>query len=81
MLVELTEEIKDLHKSMKNMIEIVFAVSPLMTLSTFGWAWRSTNSSYLLRVSDLYFLSSHLFIKMDRFLGVSATTDLKSSSS
>jgi hypothetical protein len=62
-LVELAGEIKDLHKSMKNLIEIVFAVSPLMILSTYGWAWRSTNSSYLLRVSDLYFLSSQLFTK------------------
>jgi len=63
LLVELTEEIKELHKSMKNIFEIVFAVSPLMMLSTFGWGWRSTNSSYLLRVCDLYFLSSHLFNK------------------
>jgi hypothetical protein len=60
-LVDLAEEMKDLHKSMKNLIEIVFAVSPLMILSTYGWGWRSTNSSYLLRVSDLYFLSSQLF--------------------
>jgi hypothetical protein len=63
LLVELTEEIKELHKSMKNIFEIAFAVSPLMTLSTFGWAWRSTNSSYLLRVSDLSFPSSHLLNK------------------
>jgi len=63
LLEELSEEIKELHKSMKNIIEIVFAISPLMVLSTYGWGWRSTNSTYLLRVSDLYFKSWQLFKK------------------
>lgn len=49
---EVFEEIQNLQKSMKNMIEIVFASSPLLALSTHGWASRSYHSMYLLRVSD-----------------------------
>jgi hypothetical protein len=46
------KEIQVLQKSMKNMMEIVFASSPLLALSTHGWASRSYHSMYLLRVSD-----------------------------
>jgi hypothetical protein len=49
---EVFDEIQILQKSMKNMIEIVFASSPLLALSTHGWASRSYHSTYLLRVSD-----------------------------
>jgi hypothetical protein len=43
-----------MHKSMKNLIEIVFAISPLLALSTHGWG-RNYNfhSAFLLRVSGV----------------------------
>jgi len=50
---EIASEIQILHKSMKNVIEIAFAISPLLALSTHGWASKSCNSTYLLRVSDI----------------------------
>jgi hypothetical protein len=50
---EISNEIQLLHKSMKNVIEIVFATSPLLALSTHGWASKSCNSVYLLRVSGV----------------------------
>lgn len=50
-LEQISYEIQALHKSMKNIIEIVFATSPLLALSTRGWSWRTVNSTYLLRVS------------------------------
>jgi hypothetical protein len=50
-LEDVTNEIQVLHRSIKNAIEIVFAISPLLALSTHGWAGRSLNSVFLLRVS------------------------------
>jgi hypothetical protein len=50
-LDEIATEIEALHKSMKNLIEIAFALSPLMLLSTQGWSWRNIHRVYLLRVS------------------------------
>lgn len=50
-LEEVSNEIQALHRSIKNVAEIVFAVSPLLALSTHGWASISLNSIYLLRVS------------------------------
>jgi len=46
---EISSEVQALHKSMKNIMEIVFATSPLLALSTHGWAWKS-HSTYLLRI-------------------------------
>jgi hypothetical protein len=45
------DSIQDMHKSMKNVIDIVFAVSPLLALSTNGWYTKNVHSTYLLRVS------------------------------
>jgi len=54
-LEDLCNEIEILHKSMKNAIEIVFATSPLLALSTRGWATKKHfHSTYLLRVSDQF---------------------------
>ena len=39
-----------MHKLMKNMLEFVFATSPLLILSTSGWL-RGIQGTYLLRVS------------------------------
>lgn len=50
---EISNEMKMLHKPMKNVMEVVFATSPLLALSTHGWASKSYNSTYLLRVSDV----------------------------
>src|ERR1700678_1296395 len=51
---DISEELQLLHKSMKNILDIVFATSPLLALSTHGWnsRWTSIHSTYLLRVSD-----------------------------
>lgn len=51
-LEDITNEMQTLHKSMKNMMEIVFATSPLLALSTTGWGSKPFHSTYLLRVSD-----------------------------
>ena len=48
---DVSHEMQALHRSIKNVIEIVFAISPLLALSTRGWASTSINSIYLLRVS------------------------------
>jgi hypothetical protein len=53
-LEEIADEIQALHKSMKNLIEIVFAISPLLVVSTHGWTWYGTNRNYLLRVSSRF---------------------------
>jgi hypothetical protein len=45
--------IQFMHKSMKHLIEIVFAASPLLALSIYGWHSKSIHSTYLLRVSRL----------------------------
>ena len=51
---ELSKEIQALHKPMKNIIQLVFATSPLLVLSTHGWGvWKSTPGNYLLRVSSV----------------------------
>jgi hypothetical protein len=34
-------------------MEIVFAISPLLALSTHGWDSKSVNSTYLLKVSNI----------------------------
>jgi hypothetical protein len=48
----LSNEIQALHRPMKNIIQIVFAVSPLLALSPHGWGpTRSIHGVYLLRVS------------------------------
>jgi len=49
---DISQELQTLHKSIKNIMEIVFAVSPLLALSTSGWDWKSIHRTYLLRVSD-----------------------------
>ena len=49
-LEDISNEIQSLHKPMKNIIEIVFAASPLLALSTHGWASQTLHSTYLLRV-------------------------------
>jgi hypothetical protein len=50
---DVLREIEALHKPMKNVIEIAFATSPLIALSTHGWASKSYHSTYLLRVSTI----------------------------
>jgi hypothetical protein len=52
-LEDVSNEIQVLHRSIKNAIEIVFAISPLLALSTHGWASKSFNSVYLVRVSSV----------------------------
>jgi hypothetical protein len=63
---EITHEMKNLHRSMKNIIEIVFASSPLLALSTHGWGWKSCHSSYLLRVSGDFIILIFLHLKMGK---------------
>jgi hypothetical protein len=48
---DIANEMQMLHKAMKNVMEVVFATSPLLALSTHGWASKSYHSTYLLRVS------------------------------
>lgn len=62
---EISNEIERLHKPMKNMIEIVFAVSPLLALSTHGWSSSNYHSTYLLRVSDA-FVAFFAFINLNQ---------------
>jgi hypothetical protein len=50
-LEDISEEVLNLHKPMKNVMEVVFATSPLLALSTHGWRQKSFHSTYLLRVS------------------------------
>jgi hypothetical protein len=52
-LEDISIEIQSLHRSMKNAIEIVFATSPLLALSTRGWAGKFFDSNYLLKVSNV----------------------------
>jgi hypothetical protein len=51
---DISDELQLLQRSMKNMLDIVFATSPLLALSTHGWNSRTTtvHSTYFLRVSD-----------------------------
>lgn len=53
---DVSDDMETLHKSMKNIIEIVFATSPILALSTHGWAAQRYHSTYLLRVSNILFL-------------------------
>lgn len=53
-LEDLSNDVESLHKSMKNLIEIIFATSPLLALSTHGWNLHSYHGMYLLRVGDLF---------------------------
>ena len=63
-LEAMSEDMDMLYKSMKNVLEIVFASSPVLALSTHGWDWKSYHSTYLLRVSDaLYFFLSLIHIQ------------------
>jgi hypothetical protein len=53
-LEDVSNGIKALHRSIKNVCEIVFAISPLLALSPRGWGGKtSVNSAYLLRVSHV----------------------------
>ena len=54
-LEDITNEIVSLHKSTKNLMEIVFKFSPLLALLTHGWS-RAYNSIYLIRVCDDLFI-------------------------
>lgn len=45
-------EIVALHRSMKNLMEMAFAISPLLALATHGWYRYTTHSTFLLRVSE-----------------------------
>lgn len=47
---EISETIPSLYRGMKNVMEMVFAASPLLALSTHSWAVRTINRTYLLRV-------------------------------
>jgi len=38
---------------LKNAIEMVFAISPLLALTTSDWSWRSIQGTYLLKVSNV----------------------------
>jgi hypothetical protein len=62
---EIVLEMQMLHRSMKNMMEFVFACSPLLALSTTGWA-KSISGAYLLRVSDCF----NVFVDFFTHLGV-----------
>jgi hypothetical protein len=53
-LIDFSESIQSLYRAMKNVMEIVFAASPLLALSTHGWAMKAYNSTYLLRVSRVF---------------------------
>jgi hypothetical protein len=56
---DISDGLQALQKSIKNVMEIVFAISPLLALSTHGWDSKSVHSTYLLRVSyGLFFLLS-----------------------
>jgi hypothetical protein len=72
-----------LHKLMKNMLEFVFATSPILILSTSGWL-KSIQGSYLLRVSIVsrkFVLSLTAIVDVfDRFLLLLVMIVRKSSS-
>lgn len=52
-LEDISNDIQNLHKPLKNMIEIVFAASPILALSTHGWN-LGYNSVYLLKVGVFF---------------------------
>jgi len=68
---DVANEIQSLHRSIKNVTEISFAISPLLALSTRGWASKSLNSVYLVRVSRFWcsFLDLLTIIKIFNALG------------
>jgi hypothetical protein len=49
-LEEISVEMQLLHSQMKNMMDYVFAISPLLALSTTGWS-RQISGAHLLKVS------------------------------
>jgi hypothetical protein len=51
---DISKEMEQMHKSMKNAMEMVFATSPLLALQTGGWSRRSHHGTTLLRVSNAY---------------------------
>ena len=52
-LDELLSDIASFHKQIKNLVEIAFAISPLLIIATHGWGTNwSIHSSFLLRVSN-----------------------------
>jgi putative Mn2+ efflux pump MntP len=59
---ENSDDLELLHKSIKHLMEIAFAVSPLLALSTHGWFFKSVHSAYLLRVRDYLACLLLLFI-------------------
>jgi hypothetical protein len=63
---DLSNAMQILHKPMKNVIEIVFASSPLLALSTHGWASQMYHSTYLLRVSDVRIFFSWSLLTMKK---------------
>jgi hypothetical protein len=51
-LQEISQQMQLLHSSIKNIMEYVFATSPLLALSTNGWK-RRISGAHLLTVSHL----------------------------
>src|ERR1700722_17585712 len=51
---EISLEMLTLHKSMKNIFGMSFAISPLLALSTSGWYYKTIQGTYLLRVSIVF---------------------------
>ena len=67
---DISDEMQILQKSMKNVMEIVFATSPLLALSTHRWGSKSFHSTYLLRVGDHLVFSYHLLTTNKIFLAL-----------
>jgi len=67
---DISAELQILHRAMKNIMEMVFAVSPLFVLSTRGWDSRSIHSTFLLRVSDCFIIAWSLFTEYKIFLAL-----------
>ena len=65
---DVSKEIQILHKSMKNIIEMVSATSPLLVLSTHGWASTACNSNFLLRVRGFLLYVEQLFTLKKTFV-------------
>jgi hypothetical protein len=74
---DVCNEMKIMHKQMKNAMEMVFAISPLLALQTRGWGGKSCKSTYLLRVSDGFFTFVDINKISGRSFKPSATTALK----
>ena len=69
-LEEICHEIQALHKAMKNITQIVFATSPLLALSTYGWANKAIHRTYLLRVSYVLTFSLNLLTIIKVFVAL-----------